>query len=87
MNKEETFQLLEKNLFDWRQSKLDKKPIMSNFHFYCMCYMPLVDRINKMEDLTQEDRNRLAKCEKDYEEIKELPYVDIDDYFGNKGDD
>lgn len=78
MNKEEIFELLEENLFNWKQSKLDKEPTMGDFYFFCMCYMPLVDEINKMEDLTQEDRNRLAKCEKEYVEIRDLPYVDLE---------
>ncbi len=81
MNKEELFNLLEKNLKDFENSKLESvKPngkalAMGNFEFFCMCYMPLADKIRNDRDFKKKDEKRLAELDKEYERIKAMPFI------------
>ena len=74
MTKKELFEQLEKNLNDWQKSKEENKPMMGNFMFYCMCYMPLVDKLEK-EELTEKEKEHLAELKKKHDEIEAMNYT------------
>lgn len=76
MSKEQCFELLEKNLKEWKETKESGEPCMDNFTAYCMCFYPLIFKLEfefEENPLTKEETERLASIRKRIEEIKKIP--------------
>lgn len=73
MNKEQCFDLLEKNLEDWKKTKESGEPCLDNFSVYGMCFYPLIFQLEFKETLTKEEAERLASIKERIEEVKKIP--------------
>lgn len=81
MTKEELYEIIEKNLKDFEAAKIKSvKPngeplAMDNFDFYCMCFMPCIEKIRSCKDYTKKDELKISQLENEFYRIKKMPFI------------